>query len=38
MEEDLDVPDEVLALGIPRRSFHPDIRCLGLDSRRKELL
>jgi nucleoside-diphosphate-sugar epimerase len=32
MEEDLDVPDNVLALGIPRRSFHPDMRSLGLDN------
>jgi hypothetical protein len=32
MQEDLIVPDDVAGLGIPRRSFRPDMRCLGLDS------
>jgi len=36
MEEDLDVPDDIASLGVPRRSFHPDMRCLGLDGMRRE--
>lgn len=38
MEEDLNVPDDVSALGISRRGFHPDMRCLGLDSMQREHL
>jgi len=36
MEEDLVVPDDVATLGIARRGFHPDMRCLGLDNLREE--
>jgi len=36
MEEDLVVPDDVAKLGITRRGFHPDMRCLGLDNMHEE--
>jgi hypothetical protein len=36
MEEDLNVPDDVAALGLPRRSFSPDVRCLGLAGTRRK--
>jgi nucleoside-diphosphate-sugar epimerase len=36
MEEDLVVPDDVVELGITRRGFRPDMRCLGSGNLRRE--